>query len=221
MKNIIAITACLKRCSIAISYKNQIFQTNEATDAAANLAFLLHETIKKNCIEIKEIEGIITASGPGSFTGIRTAQSLAKAVAMTLKIPATCVSYFDVIDHIAAEGKNRLIIIKSEKEQAYFKKIQGEQNEIGVSSYEGILKKIDDDCILIGENISEIHQLIKDSRILYREVADFREAKHLLDFSEKATIDSKISPLYINAMQQAPHSPTKCNITYRMNGQLL
>lgn len=199
MKNVIAITACLKRCSIAISYQNQIFQINEYVDAATNLAFLLQNLIKKNAIEIKKIEGIITASGPGSFTGIRTAQSLAKAIAMILPIPSASISYFDVIDHIAAEKNNRLIIIRSEKNQTYFKKIKNGQEEIGVSSYENVIKKADGCDILFGENIPEIHQLINNSTITYKEIADFRNAKHLLNFSEEINANSKITPLYINA----------------------
>lgn len=199
MKNVIAITACLKRCSIAISYQNQIFQINEYVDAATNLAFLLQNLIKKNAIEIKKIEGIITASGPGSFTGIRTAQSLAKAIAMTLKIPSASISYFNVIDHIAAEKNNRLIIIRSEKNQTYFQKIKNGQEEIGVTAYENVIKKVDGCDILVGENIPEIHQLINNSTITYKEIADFRNAKHLLNFSEEINANSKIIPLYINA----------------------
>lgn len=194
-----AITACLKRCSIAISYQNQIFQINEYVDAATNLAFLLQNLIKKNAIEIKKIEGIITASGPGSFTGIRTAQSLTKAIAMTLKIPSASISYFDVIDHIAAEKNNRLIIIKSEKNQTYFQKIKNGQKEIGVTAYENVIKKVDGGDILVGENIPEIHQLINDSTITYKEISDFRNAKYLLNFSEGVSANSKITPLYINA----------------------
>lgn len=199
MKNVMAITACLKRCSIAISYQNQIFQINEYVDAATNLAFLLQNLIKKNAIEIKKIEGIITASGPGSFTGIRTAQSLTKAIAMTLKIPSASISYFDVIDHIAAEKNNRLIIIKSEKNQTYFQKIKNGQKEIGVTAYENVIKKVDGGDILVGENIPEIHQLINDSTITYKEISDFRNAKYLLNFSEGVSANSKITPLYINA----------------------
>lgn len=199
MKNVIAITACLKRCSIAISYQNQIFQINEYVDAATNLAFFLQNLIKKNAIEIKKIEGIITVSGPGSFTGIRTAQSLVKAVAMTLQIPSASISYFDVIDQIAAEKNNRLIIIRSEKNQAYFKKIENEQEEIGISSYENVIKKADRCDVLVGENIPEIYQLINNSTITYKEIADFRNARHLLNFSEGINANSKIIPLYINA----------------------
>ena len=204
MKNVIAISACLKRCSVAISYKNQLFHVTEYVDAATNLAFLLQNLIRKNGISIKEIEGVITASGPGSFTGIRTAQSLAKALAMSLRIPSTSINYFDVIDYIAEEKKNnRLIIIKSKKNQAYFKKIQNGYEENGVSSYEQLIKKTEECDFLIGENIPEIYQLINSSRIIYKEIADFRNAKYLLNFSEQINKNSKIIPLYINAAMQA------------------
>jgi tRNA A37 threonylcarbamoyladenosine modification protein TsaB len=123
---------------------------------------------------------------------------------MSLRIPSASINYFDVIDYIAEEKKNnRLIIIKSKKNQAYFKKIQNGYEENGVSSYEQLIKKTEECDFLIGENIPEIYQLINSSRIIYKEIADFRNAKYLLNFSEQINKNSKIIPLYINAAMQA------------------
>lgn len=203
MKNVIAITACLKRCSVAISYQGGIFQINEAADAPTNLAFFTQKLIRANNIDLKKIEGIITASGPGSFTGIRTAQSLAKALAFALNVPSASVDYFDVIENMAATkrsaNKARLIIIKSEKNQVYFKKIRNECETAGVASYKDVAKEAEADIELIGENIPEVLRRIENPKVAYEEVNDFRNAARLLAFLEKITSVSKISPLYINA----------------------
>jgi len=183
MRNVLAITACLKRCSIAISYENNVYKINENVDASANLAYLTSKLIKSHNVDLKKIGGIITASGPGSFTGIRVAQSLAKGMALSLKIPSASVDYFDVIDNILSKKQlNRIVLIKSEKDQVYFKFIKSDNtpNEIGVSSYENLNLK--DDLIVIDDM-----------------GLDFRKAKYLLNFSNLITETSCITPLYINA----------------------
>ena len=99
MKNILAITANLASCSIAILYKNKLIELNANANSTSHLAWLAQKFLDDNSIDPKEIDGVITTSGPGSFTGIRAAQSFVKGFAFTLKIPAVSVSYFDVIDN--------------------------------------------------------------------------------------------------------------------------
>ena len=119
MKNILAVTACLKRCSVAISYENKIYELNQNVDAASNLVSLANELCEANKIDLRKLDGVVTASGPGSFTGIRVAQSFAKGIALACGLPSLSVSYFDVIQRIFNKQVNKLvIIIKSEKNEA-------------------------------------------------------------------------------------------------------
>jgi tRNA A37 threonylcarbamoyladenosine modification protein TsaB len=133
--NVLAITACLKRCSIAIAYDGELFEVNEYIDAPKNLVFLTDELIKSKGVDLRRINGVITVSGPGSFTGIRTAQSLTKGIAFSMKIPAASVSYFDVIQHIylnaspeklqmtattKREAKLLLIVIRDEGDRLFY-----------------------------------------------------------------------------------------------------
>lgn len=212
MKNIIALTACLKRCSIAVSFCDQIFVVNEECDATTHLVALLQKLLRENYVDIGAIEGVITASGPGSFTGIRTAQSLAKAIALTRKIPSAAVDYFTIIENIAkSEGElpaNRLIVIKSEKNEAYFKRIFANKPAIiGVSSYKNIAADAhigesalpSEKIALIGDVIPEISCYIGEQVLCSTTISNFRDARHLLNFSDSITDETTISPLYINA----------------------
>ncbi|MDR2781670.1 MAG: tRNA (adenosine(37)-N6)-threonylcarbamoyltransferase complex dimerization subunit type 1 TsaB [Holosporaceae bacterium] len=187
MKNVLAVSACLKRCSVAISYEGNIYEVNEHIDAAANLVWLANNLIKSYDIDLRKINGIIAASGPGSFTGTRVAQSFAKGLALSLRLPSVSVSYFDVIRKIYAQQSNtNVVVIKSEKNQVYY---HINDYNYGISSYESLEDKIPDDATLIGDAIDA------SPNIVY--ITDFREAKNLLHFSHLISRESKISPLYI------------------------
>ncbi|MDR0677417.1 MAG: tRNA (adenosine(37)-N6)-threonylcarbamoyltransferase complex dimerization subunit type 1 TsaB [Holosporaceae bacterium] len=200
MKNIIAVTACLKRYSIAISYGDNIYEANENMDASSNLVWSADNLIKANNIDLQKIDGVITISGPGSFTGIRVAQSFAKGLALSLNIPIAAVSYFEIIErkvkslHYSSENEHTplLIIIKSEMNNIYYRY----NDEVGVASCESFKDKVNSNCILAGDAIEEVSPYLKDKIIRVEYVCDFRDAKYLCDFS--AEFKSHITPLYIN-----------------------
>ena len=204
MMNIFAVTACLKRCSVAISYDGAVYEANENTSASANLVHIADRLIKANEIDMKKIGGVITAAGPGSFTGIRVAQSFAKSIALSLGISSVSVDYFDVIDYIYAmkmqEGANRqqgvTIVIRSEKNHAYFRR----NSEVGIDSYENIARTLNDSDVVIGDAVNEIAPHMTSPELCRIEyVGDFRDVRHFLPFAHRLTKDSNISPLYINA----------------------
>ncbi|MDR2794581.1 MAG: tRNA (adenosine(37)-N6)-threonylcarbamoyltransferase complex dimerization subunit type 1 TsaB, partial [Holosporaceae bacterium] len=120
---LLAVTACLKRCSAAIVRDGIIGEKNLNADASSNFVGIVSDLLRENNIDVKKINGIITASGPGSFTGIRIAQSFTKGMAFSLKIPAVSVDYFDVIDSIyrrqCGDDSARITLIESEKNQLY------------------------------------------------------------------------------------------------------
>lgn len=190
MKNTLAVTACLKRCSVAISYENKIYEINQNVDAASNLVSLANELCEANKIDLHKLDGVVTASGPGSFTGIRVAQSFAKGIAIACGLPSLSVSYFDVIQHIFNTQVDKLaIVIKSEKNEAYYKMANTEN--FGVAPYEKLSQILTDDFTVIGEQIPYL------ANINFQEIPNFRDAKHLLSF--EPTHNSFIQPLYINA----------------------
>jgi tRNA threonylcarbamoyladenosine biosynthesis protein TsaB len=51
-----------------------------------------------------ELTGLVVARGPGSFTGVRVALSVAKGISAALKIPLWGVSSLDVLAHAAGEA---------------------------------------------------------------------------------------------------------------------
>ncbi|MDR0580975.1 MAG: tRNA (adenosine(37)-N6)-threonylcarbamoyltransferase complex dimerization subunit type 1 TsaB [Holosporaceae bacterium] len=196
MKNVIAISACLKYCSVAISYENTLFEVNENVDATAYLVYLTDVLIKQHHINLQKIKGIITITGPGSFTGIRVAQSFAKGLALSLGLPAISINCFDVIRsiHEQEDCSNVVIVIKSEKDQIYYKI----GDEIGITTTKTLADKIASGTVLMGDAIAEVVTHAKDKIIATIQISDFREAKRLLKFSHLITAKSTISPFYIS-----------------------
>ena len=177
MKNVMAISATLKYCSIAVSYEGKLYEIEEYIDAASNLVWLADSLIKLHRIDLQKIDEIIAASGPGSFTGARVAQSFAKGVALSVKIPVMSATYFDVIDNIVRHRfLNAIIIIKSEKNQIYYKV----NDEIGISSPELLANKINNETVLMGDAIDAVMLYAKNKIIDTISVNDFRRAKYLL-----------------------------------------
>ena len=203
VNNVLAVTADLKRCSIAVKFEGQIFEVNENVNSPTYLVKLAQDLCEQNQIDLTKIERIITASGPGSFTGIRTAQSFVKGIALALKIPAACVSYFQVIKDLFEQKFGRksepVAIIRSEKNQVYFHDFA--TGNFGVSPYESLEQMLVPEKVghsaltqpLAGDKIEEILQNTKRE---FFEITNYKDARNFLGLTE---FQSKVAPLYINA----------------------
>jgi tRNA threonylcarbamoyl adenosine modification protein YeaZ len=227
---VLAVTACLKRCSVALKFTDCVWEITEEADAAENLVWVAAELLKSNGIDVRDIGKVITASGPGSFTGIRVAQSFAKATALALKIPAASITYFDVIDFLYEnKGSKReidkLVVIKSEKGHAYFRKTstdnaenadfskKSSRTEQGISSLEDLRRMItangERKIAVIGDVAEELASLVDSDCIEgCKNITDFKNAVYLLNFADRVNGNSRIEPLYINAGVNQP--PLKC-----------
>ncbi|MDR2682032.1 MAG: tRNA (adenosine(37)-N6)-threonylcarbamoyltransferase complex dimerization subunit type 1 TsaB [Holosporaceae bacterium] len=197
---LLAVTACLKRCSAALFCDGVVAEKNLNIDASSNFAGVVSDLLHENNLDVRKINGIITASGPGSFTGIRISQSFAKGMAFSLKIPAVSVDYFGVIDSIYQQKYqggdfSRLIVIESDKNQLYFRYYDGKRIVHGVDSHENIQSYIEKNNIqiIIGDASEKLE------KNLSVRIDDFRNARHLLTFSRLLSAESQIIPLYINA----------------------
>ncbi|MDD2647041.1 MAG: hypothetical protein PHV78_03355 [Patescibacteria group bacterium] len=67
---------------------------HRTTDRRVNILIYLDKLLKDAAMPLEKIKGLIVVSGPGSFSGIRTALAITNTLAMGLKIPAAGV-YLD------------------------------------------------------------------------------------------------------------------------------
>jgi len=87
MKNLI-IDAADKKIFFKFIADNESY-TSDHLNSRENfdkLAALLFKFLKKNKLNIKEIDNLFVNQGPGKFSGIRTSVSIAKALSLTNKL---------------------------------------------------------------------------------------------------------------------------------------
>lgn len=76
---------------VVVLYKDGIVICNETLESNNKHSIITVPTIKRvldnNSIDIKDLKEMIVVVGPGSFTGVRIAVTIAKTIAYSLNIP--------------------------------------------------------------------------------------------------------------------------------------
>ena len=80
------------------------------------MVFEIDRLMKENNIDRKDIAEIVAAKGPGSYTGVRIAMSIAKVMAMALDIPLYLVSSLDILNNPA---KPSLCVVNARSKRSY------------------------------------------------------------------------------------------------------
>lgn len=88
--NILAICSALNNSYLAIKYDDKLIDEIIFSDLNYHSLYLISkikEICEFNLIELKNLDAIAVNCGPGSFTGIRVAMSVAKIMAGELNLP--------------------------------------------------------------------------------------------------------------------------------------
>ncbi|MEX0381328.1 tRNA (adenosine(37)-N6)-threonylcarbamoyltransferase complex dimerization subunit type 1 TsaB [Leuconostoc sp. MS02] len=94
--------------TVSLAEDNQVkrvFSTNEARNHSIQLLPAIQETIAAQNWTLTDIDRIVVAQGPGSFTGLRIGVTVAKVLANTLKIDLVGVSSLAILaQQVTAPG---------------------------------------------------------------------------------------------------------------------
>lgn len=91
---ILGLETATQSCSVALFRDNQ-FSSRHRLEAKKSSEFvlpMLYELLEAQKCQLNEIAGIAVGVGPGSFTGVRVAVGLAKAMGFALNIPVWPIS---------------------------------------------------------------------------------------------------------------------------------
>ena len=111
-------------CSIFDSENGVIAETSLSVKKNhSNIVMpIIDNLFKISDLNINDIDKIVVAIGPGSFTGVRIALGIAKGLAMALNKPLIAVNELDILEAIADGNENEIIpLIDARKERVYYK----------------------------------------------------------------------------------------------------
>jgi tRNA threonylcarbamoyladenosine biosynthesis protein TsaB len=92
--NLLAVDTTGESLSLALRAGDKVFALHKAFKAPHDETLLpqIDRLLRRAGIDLKELDAIAAASGPGRFTGIRIGMAYATVAASALKIPAIAVS---------------------------------------------------------------------------------------------------------------------------------
>ncbi|MCD4802192.1 MAG: tRNA (adenosine(37)-N6)-threonylcarbamoyltransferase complex dimerization subunit type 1 TsaB [Anaerolineales bacterium] len=137
------------------------------------LANAVQSNLSRAGLSAADLHVLAIASGPGSFTGLRIGMALIKGIAYThqlsvigiptLDITARAVPVRDIrLAAVLQAGRNRLAV-------GWYKAEDGSWVADGLVenlTFDELLKKIDQPCILTGEINEEIRQAVEDHDLI-------------------------------------------------------
>ena len=121
MKNL-AIDTSSSICSVAV-LENDILideiNLNDGRTHSENLMPLMEELLKRNSLDIKNIEMISCCTGPGSFTGIRIGVATIKPISEVLNIKIASVTSLEILAKNVENAETIVSLIDARNNQVY------------------------------------------------------------------------------------------------------
>lgn len=188
MSNILAVSVALKKASVALEHDGLISTSIFEDDMSSYFVGFVSEFLNKFELKFSDLDKLIVASGPGSFTGLRIGISFVKALHELNNIPVICATYFEVMNMLYPDITPDIMIINSENPNEFYFQKRGKNPSIGLIS-DGLPGAHN---VVICEPSNEL----KINCVQKIICENLKSAKHLLllkDFS----LDTSISPLYI------------------------
>ena len=151
-------------CSIYDSENGLVAETSLfVTKNHSNIVMpIIDNLFKISNLNINDIDKIAVAIGPGSFTGVRIALGLAKALAMALNKPLIAVNELDILEAIASQSEEEIIpLIDARKERVYFKY----KNTYGDASLIDLISDFDKNkkYIFVGDGATNYQNILKNN----------------------------------------------------------
>lgn len=121
MSLILCIEAGTDIGSVALADDDKLLSLRECSEGkqhASNLAVYVEEILSENDLSASELSAVAVGKGPGSYTGLRIATSLAKGICYAARIPLVTVSSLEAMAYVALEDWDAGIVDMDEIEGA-------------------------------------------------------------------------------------------------------
>lgn len=152
--NILAICCALNNSYLAIKYNNEEYSEIIMSDENYHSLYLISK-IKKICeeksINLNKIDLITTNCGPGSFTGIRVALTVAKVIAGELEIPAVGLNTAEIL----LNAFDREYLLMDARRDMYF---LGTKEDIQLIYKDKLPQNLDGNRVLCDKNCEKVFE---------------------------------------------------------------
>jgi tRNA threonylcarbamoyladenosine biosynthesis protein TsaB len=134
MTKLLAIDASTEACSAAILYHKEEFERFQyAPRAHASLLLpMIDSLLNEASLRLSDLDAIVCCIGPGAFTGLRIAISVAKSLAFASNLPCIGVSSLAMLAVQAFKSnptkKTALTFIDARMQEVYFGIYQNQEN---------------------------------------------------------------------------------------------
>jgi tRNA threonylcarbamoyladenosine biosynthesis protein TsaB len=170
--NILALSTTSSSGSIAIYKEDHISYINHLDIKVTHSERLLPQIeagLKNSKITISDIDLIVIANGPGSFTGLRIGLATAKGLCMSHNIPLLPVSTLELLaNNVVHSNRNILAIIDARMKEVFTALYSPEMDIIVPETNakpEDFLKLIKEPVIIVGDGAKEFKKEIIESGI--------------------------------------------------------
>ena len=170
--NILALSTTSSSGSIAIYKENHISYINHLDIKITHSERLLPQIdagLKNSKIGIPDIDLVVIANGPGSFTGVRIGLATAKGICMAQNIPLLPINTLELLaNNVADSSRNILALIDARMAEVYAAlystKLELIIPETNAKPAE-FFKKIKEPVIIVGDGAKEFKKEILESGI--------------------------------------------------------
>jgi tRNA threonylcarbamoyladenosine biosynthesis protein TsaB len=112
MALLLSLETSSQACSVALHNNGLLLASREIDtprSAASQLAVMIHEVISEAQCKASDLQAIVVASGPGSYTGLRIGVATAKGLCYALNIPLIAINTLQLLGY---QGKDLLQNLK-------------------------------------------------------------------------------------------------------------
>ncbi len=109
MALLLSLETSTQACSVALHNEGLLLASREIVtprSAASQLAVMIQDVLNHSSKKPSDLQGVMVASGPGSYTGLRIGVATAKGLCYALSIPLISINTLDLLSSI---GKQDLI----------------------------------------------------------------------------------------------------------------
>jgi len=146
----------------------------------------IESLLKDENIKVNDLNEILVGNGPGSFTGIRIAVTIAKGLAYTLSIPIKTITSLKALAVGSNLRENKLAVV-SDRNGKYIGEFDSNNNEIDEIKY---LKNLEFDDYVKNKNIQIVENIDLDFETIYNYLRD-----------EKVTNVHEVKPFYVKNIE--------------------